>query len=83
MCDPGNHEPCLLVAAYPIRRGDFLSDPELAAERDRVFLPGPCPLTCSQVGTGGLPILPQDFIKWQTGAFSSSNKVCSMDADKC
>lgn len=79
----GDHEPCLLVAAYPIRHGDFLPDPERATGPDLAFLPGPCALNCSQEGRGGLPILPQDFIQWQSGQFSSSGKVCSMDAAEC
>jgi hypothetical protein len=79
----GNHEPCLLVAAYPIRRGDFLPEPERAEGPDLAFLPGPCALNCTQAGRGGLPILPQDFLQWQSGRFSSSGKVCSMDAAEC
>jgi hypothetical protein len=34
----GDHEPCLLVAAYPIRHGDFLPDPERATGPDLAAL---------------------------------------------
>lgn len=79
----GDHEPCLLVAAYPILRRDFLPD---RAGPDSAFLPGPCALNCNlerQATFPNLPILPRDFIQWQNGEFSSSGEACSMDAVKC